>query len=135
MFRYVILGCSLLLVLGSGCKTKGGRECDVKGTVKLDGQPMKDGEISFILAGAPPSTMPVKDGAYSGKAKEGELRVEIRAFRTPTKKATGGTAVMEGQKSEDKENYIPDRFNGTSKLTAKVTSGGTNEFPFEVTSK
>jgi len=43
---------------------------------------------------------------------------------------------MYGSEAEEsKENYIPDAHNTNSKLTARVTSDGPNEFKFEVSAK
>jgi hypothetical protein len=42
-----------------------------------------------------------------------------------------GNERIEGSK----ENYLPARFNSDSAFTAEVTAGGTNDFPFAVTSR
>jgi hypothetical protein len=70
----------------------------------------------------------IKDGKYSGSAEPGDRRVEIVAYET---KMTD----IDGMKGETQVALIPARYNLNSTLTAKVTAEGSNEFPFELTSK
>ncbi len=133
MFRGICcctLGLSLLLLVGCTPKAKGPTLVPVKGTVNLDGKALAEGEVQFSLPGEVPATFPVANGAFSGQAGVGNNRVEVRAYRpgTPTKM---GDQTFGGEK----ENYIPAQYNTQSKFTADVTSGGANEFKFEVTSK
>lgn len=102
---------------------------DVKGQVKLDGKPLPDGEISFSLAGEIPHLLPIKDGAFSGKAYVGKARVEIRAFKAAEPVIMDGKVVNEGSK----ENTLPAQYNASSTLTADVSAAGPNDFTFEVT--
>ncbi|MFO0876120.1 MAG: hypothetical protein U0840_02005 [Gemmataceae bacterium] len=132
MPRYSFLLLCLLLCLILGCGAKSGvQSSTVKGQVKLDGKPMADGEILFSVPGQVPSTLAVKDGAYSGSANQGKARVEIRAYKTAAPVMMGGQVVNQGSK----ENYLPDRYNSNTTLSAEVTASGPNEFNFEVTSK
>ena len=95
----------------------------------VDGKPMADGEIYFVLSGQAPTTFPVKDGAFSGTGNVGKNAVEIRAYKI-------GTALLgDPNKSPTKVNIIPARFSDLSKLTADVTEGGANDFKFEINSK
>ena len=76
----MLLGISLGLV---GCSPKAAPTADVSGKVTLDEKPLPDGEIYFITMGMPPEILPIKDGAFAGKAKPGQrhLRFEDRLDR------------------------------------------------------
>jgi hypothetical protein len=130
------LGCFFLLALClalSGCGGSPARpeakKYPVSGTVTLDGQPMAEGMIYFktVSAGAI-DFVDIKDGKFKGQAQEGDRRVEICLYKTETQ----GNGPM---KTEVKKNLIPKQYNDQSKLTAKVTPQGPNEFTFAVTSK
>jgi hypothetical protein len=103
----------------------------VKGQVKLDGKPMPEGEISFSVAGQIPQVHTIKDGAYSGPAPEGKARVEIMAYKAAEPVVMDGKVMNEGAKS----NYLPDKYNAETTLSAEVTASGANEFNFDVTSQ
>jgi hypothetical protein len=132
LFRLV---CTLLVVslfaLAAGCTPKAAevKMAPVKGTVKLDGKPMAEGEVTFGITGEVPTTMPVVNGSFSGQAGHGTNRVQIMAYRK-------GTPVKMGDQEfgGEKENYIPSKYNTESKMTAEVTAGGANDFTFEATS-
>jgi len=124
--------CTLVTCLGcTGPKpVEPPKTYDVKGQVKLDGNPMAEGEISFSLTGEVPQLLQVKDGAYSGKAYVGKNRVEIRSYKAAEPVEMDGKIVNEGSK----ENILPAQYNSSSTLSAEVTAAGPNEFNFEVTS-
>jgi hypothetical protein len=134
MARWLLLGCVLSVVsLVSGCSGGGSTEKTVKisGTVNLDTKPLDDGDITLIgEGGTAPDVLPIKNGKFEGEAKLGNKRVEIRANRMgkPTKM---GDIEIPGTP----ENYLPDRFNTESKMTAKVTESGIDPNKFDVQSK
>jgi hypothetical protein len=115
-------------LLLAGCSVGPG-SAPVSGTIKLDGKPLADGEISFITVGYPPETLPVKDGSYQGKVKVGEHKVEVAAWRDAPQ-MMGGKEI-----GRTKENYIAPRFNQQSQLKADVKASGSNTFSFEVYSQ
>lgn len=106
---------------------------DVAGDVNLDGKPMNepDATISFALAGEAPAVIPIKDGKFAGKAPVGESRVEIRAMKQ------GEPTMMDGKPVEGSGmyNFIDEKFNDQSTLTAKIAAGGTKDLKFDVESK
>jgi len=133
LFRIVTIPtlCLLILVAAGGCGPKKPRNYPVKGQVKLDGEPMKEGEITFAQPGVPPQPLPITNGTFSGEVREGKHRVEIRMYKmgAPTKMAD---ETIPGSK----ENVLPAQYNTESKLPeATVTAAGPNEFKYEVTSK
>ena len=103
----------------------------VSGTVTFDGAPMPDGDILFIpvdpALGPEPGT--IKDGKYTVKAREGKKRVEIRA----SKILPGGAKGAGGEPVP--EDYLPQKYNSESTLTAEVKSSGENKVDFPLTGK
>jgi len=130
MSRSVLcLGFSLAVLLALGCSKA--KPVSVSGTVYLDGQLLKEGSINLVgEKGTTPESFEIKEGKFEGQALPGKKRVEIRAFRQgkPTKM---GDVVIEGSP----ENYIPERFNTSTTLTAEVSASGINPNKFEVQSK
>jgi hypothetical protein len=125
----LLLGVVLMLPV-SGCGPKTPPNYPLSGTVMLDGQPMAEGEISFVMLGVPPQVFPIKAGAFQGQMQAGKWPVEIRAYRP------GKPIEMGGMKADvSPENYIPDRYNTNTALQAEVTSSGANKFQFEIQSK
>jgi hypothetical protein len=70
----------------------------------------------------------VQEGKFTGMAADGERRVEIYLLKAEP-------IEVAGVKGEIRRNVLPTRYSTKSKLTAKVTPEGPNEFKFEVTSK
>jgi hypothetical protein len=133
MSRRFLLAC-FLCALGSlgGCSDKEPKPVAVSGAVNLDSKPLESGTVTlFGDAGAVPESFPVKGGKFEGKAKPGKKRVEIRAFRSD-KTPKMGDMEIEGASGE---NYLPERFNTRSTLTAEVSADGINPSKFEVQSK
>lgn len=116
-------------VLSVGCGKYGPPQAPVKGKVTLDGHPLPEGEITFLVSGNAPTILPIKDGEYQGKAVAGKNRVEIRAF------VDGPPLSTEPNGPPTKLNYLPDRFSGHSKLQANVVAKGANDFSFPITSR
>jgi len=125
-----LLGLCFAILLVSGCKGKSGpAQVDVKGQVNLDGKPMPEGEVFFFVPGEAPGALEVKSGSFSGKAKEGLNKVEVRTYKM------GPPLSTDPEKKPTKINILPSRYNDKSTLTADVKPGGANEFKFDVTSK
>jgi len=98
----------------------------VSGLVYLDGMPLKEGSLILLgEGGLPPEMFAVKDGKFEGQAKPGKKRVEIRAFR-PGKDTQMGDKIIPGSP----ENYLPERYNTSSTITAEVTAEGINPSKF-----
>ena len=106
----------------------------VTGSVEFDGKPVEDGDILFYpeekeLA---PDAGKIVNGQYKLQAKEGRKTVQIRATRVVPGKTqphpSGGTM-------EVREDYIPERYNTKTELTAEITAGSENGVDFTLTSE
>ena len=131
--RSPFLPLSFVLAVLAGCgspKPPGGPEtAKVKGVATIDGRPISAGELHFVLAGAPPKVVEIKDGAFAGEATVGANKVEAFIY-AETKEAEkyGG--------ARSKVNTVPPKYWGpNTALSAEVTPAGPNEFKFAITSK
>ena len=101
----------------------------VKGTINMDGKPLPAGELHFGSEGVPPRVLQVTNGAFSGEAPVGKNQVELFIYveGPPTEKYPGVPT---------KKNTAPAKYSGPkTPLEATVTTGGTNDFKFDVKSK
>src|SRR3954470_999467 len=75
---------TVALLAAAGCS---GSESSVSGTVNMDGQPLKEGDIIFEPADGQgsPAAGKIVDGKYTIKIAPGMKKVRINASR-PTKK-------------------------------------------------
>ncbi len=132
--RYHFPALLMLSVFALGCGSGEPVPVPVRGTVTLDGVALAEGQISFITPGQVPEVIDIKNGSFDGKAKWGNRRVEIAAYRpvriTPDV-PKHVIPLMEG----GKENYMPDKYHKNSTLSADVQASGPNEFKFELLSK
>lgn len=119
----------------TGCRFQTGPSMyPVTGSVEFDGKPVEDGDILFYpeekeLA---PDAGKIVNGQYKLQAKEGRKTVQIRATRVVPGKTqphpSGGTM-------EVREDYIPERYNTKTELTAEITAGSDNGVDFTLTSE
>jgi len=116
-------------ILGCGDSSKARKtleEVAVKGAITIKDKPLADGEICFIVSGYAPTIIPVRNGEYTGTAKVGANRVEIRSWKDGPPLSTGPISIP------TKINTIPQEFNDGSKLTAEVASKAENTFSFKI---
>jgi hypothetical protein len=130
--RLIVCSISLVLVSSLGCG--GGDDqklpplAKVSGNVSLDGAPMPQGQVRFVLEGQPGRTVEVKDGAFTGEAFTGKNRVEVVSEKD------GPPHPMEQGKFL-KVNVVDAKYSGmSSQLTADVPASGATGLKFEVTS-
>jgi hypothetical protein len=99
--------------------------CRVRGAVSFDGEPVKSGEIIFVPVekGAAPDAGRIDNGTYEALVKAGKKRVEIRGSRP----VVGGKPNPMGPVYHD---YIPEKYNGRTTLSAEVTPDGENRFDY-----
>lgn len=106
-------------VLVVGCGPSGPKTYEVSGFVKYDGQDVAEGEVIFTAPNGGAEGGTIKGGRYTVKAREGKNKVEIKASKViPGKKG--------GMGEEWVEQYIPEKYNDKTTLTAEVGSGKTS---------
>ena len=119
------IGLTILIV---GCDSPPAGKVKVTGTVEWQGEPLPDGAIEFflvegdLLGGA----AQIEAGRFRFFSKPGKMRVQISASR-PIPGASANELL-----SPDLQ-YIPERYNANSELTAEVTLDGKNHFVFSLT--
>jgi hypothetical protein len=115
------------LALVAGCSSGDPTRLAVEGQVTFEGQPLPSGKISFVPmpgTSSPTGGATITDGKFKIEQakglRAGSFRVEIRAVRSTNKTVrddvSGGTI-------EQKESYIPKRYNENSELIAEIKPG------------
>jgi hypothetical protein len=117
-----------------GCGSSNGR-LEISGTVKLDGQPLDQGIISFNDAeGKKPSVeAAIQDGAFVVPAEKGPLPGKYRVA-IDSADANGPTARPDQYTMEIPMSRIPPRYNLETTLTVNVEDRSSNEFVFDLES-
>jgi hypothetical protein len=122
-----------------GCGPDYGGRQEVKGTVKLKGQPLDNGVIEFMPVSGDRSTQTgavIANGTYSIARESGlvpgKYRVIITAGdgRTPasaTDEAPGPTGANIVSKDR-----VPPEYNTNSKQEVEVTENGPNVFDYDI---
>ena len=127
----------LVMLAGLGCAKQGELEpprFPVSGTVRLNGQHLPEGEISFRT----PSLglierIPIKNGMFAGAAVAGERRIEF-SFIREVKHSGPKMPGIEAPESLRVET-LPSALNTESSFSALVTPEGPNEFTFELSTQ
>jgi len=132
--RFVWLGLGLaVLLMVLGCDSKSDLY-PVSGTVTFDGQPVKEGDIIFLDPDnkVSPDAGKIENGKFTMKAKKGSKKVDIRATKIEPypKDKTGAMGEKEGP-----VDYIPEKYNLKTELTAEVNAKGENTYEFKLLSK
>jgi hypothetical protein len=133
--RRLLLPLAAAALALAGCRADPNRTYPVEVSVTLDGKPLKEGVLYFFPAdGRGPAGGEVKDGTLAFAAVAGAHHVEVRAYRLlPGAKAPPG--AKPGQLVPDPfVNYLPERYNASSTLTAEVRPEGPNAFSYRLTS-
>jgi hypothetical protein len=126
----LVLGLGVFVV---GCAGGDGRAMTkVSGKVTLDGVPVDDGQILFRRTSGEQKGYEglIKDGTYQLDCEQGDVKVEITAFRIVPGKFT----TVNGPKEPVREMYVPEKYNTKTTLTQKL-SGSSSTIPFELSSK
>jgi hypothetical protein len=102
-------------LVATGCGPKGEATHAVTGEVRFDGQLVERGSISFIPQNSAQrtATSRIENGTYELLAPAGVCRVEVMATRDD-----GPVDPAMGQAPQ--RQYVPDRYNVESELTADV---------------
>jgi hypothetical protein len=124
---YRLLSAACLLVAGCSQEPK---TYPVSGTVTLNGEPLKEGDVTFQSTDPAVSADAGKvvDGRFEFRARAGEKRVEIRCSQVVPGRTTpmGGPLRLE---------IIPPQYNDKSELTVNVSPDGRNEYEFKLDGK
>jgi hypothetical protein len=134
----VLIVMSLLPLIGCGT-SHGGRK-EIKGTVKLKGQPVDDGFIEFIpLSDAIPtrSGAQVLSGAYRIPAESGLMPGQYRVSITAGDGRTRASAAEDEPPGPTGANIvskdrIPKEYNVESTQDVEVTAKGPNVFDYDI---
>lgn len=119
------------LVSLAGCAEKSPLSYyDVTGNVTFNSEPVVTGDIILTPDGPdlPPCGGSIVDGKYKLKAYPGEFRVKINASRE-TGEMIPGPSGVDIPKRED---YIPEKYNKNTELTAEVAPVNPNAIDFDL---
>lgn len=132
ILRSLLLAAAVSMLAFPGCRPAKPADpvAEVSGAVTYRGGPLAEGLITF----ATPTrgvfeAIPIKEGRYKGRARVGERRVEITAFRkgTPLPPGSPGAGIPY------KEQYLPTMYSSESNLKADVKADQPNTFSFDLT--
>lgn len=130
----MMIGLGLALLSGCGQKNTTGRY-EVAGVVTFQGKPLDQGTIEFAPeggGGAAGGAM-IKDGGFTVPEthglRPGLYQVKIYSSDAAT---TGAAPAFPGESRTVAKERIPAAYNSKSKLTAKVTEEGPNQFNFDI---
>lgn len=109
-----------------GCGPSAPPQATVKGKVTLDGAPLAQGVIQFLVAdpgsSLPPVSAPITNCEYSAQVAVAKMRVEIKSPKALGKmKDTTGSMPAEMMADHTVET-LPAIYNGQSQLTCDVTA-------------
>lgn len=137
--RWGVTPCTVLalgasLVVLPGCAEENDR-LTVRGTVTFEGQSLADGNVLFRPLGAGQTAgAKIEQGKFQVHRDKGLLpgkyRVEIKAMRNIGELYIDSAS---GQQEQDREQFIPPKYNTKSELAIEVTPDGDNTFSFEIT--
>ncbi|QDT92592.1 hypothetical protein [Gimesia algae] len=127
--RYVFFIFLIILLLPGCFQGTSSHESEVSGFIKLDGEPLPEGTITFISADNTTHSAQgkIQDGEYVVTVPVGEKRVEIHASRW-TGKPYQKYDIMET------EQYLPAIYNENSQLKANVKPAENVKLDFELDS-
>lgn len=110
---------ALVLAACAGCSAKS-NEGLVRGTVTLDGQPLREGRILLVSAdqSSPSAEAAIAAGQFEAKAPLGQKRVEIRAPKITGKKKMYDTP--DSPAIDVVVELLPAKYNVNSELTMSV---------------
>jgi hypothetical protein len=128
---FVCIG--VVVAFASGCSTPAVPPpppvATVKGTVEMDGKPMKSGDIEFETMAQPSKSLKIEDGVFSGEVFTGKNTVRVHLY------VEGDIISTDPDKKRAKKESLPAKYNEKSTLSADVPSAGLSDLKFEVTSK
>lgn len=145
--------CIALLMLAAALAGCGGEDdpwprAAVSGQVKLDGQPLASGTITFFPSGAtkgPAAGGEIIDGKFSIPEHEGPVvgtnRIEVRSVQKTGRMVASPSAVeadgpaTEGMLVEEFADIVPKRYNTYSELERTIEPDIENQFDLRLESQ
>ena len=125
MLKHALLF-SLFAVLLTGCGDGGPDLCEVEGTVTLDGQPLKEAELTFV-----PQNVPTTMISYGNTDDAGHYTLAFTAAKMGAIPATHHVRIeLPGGKNAQK---LPKKYQAQGSITAEVKDGH-NVVDFALTS-
>lgn len=129
-----------VMVLVMGCGPNYGGRKEIKGTVKLKGEPINDGTIDFFPAEgnqATKSGAQILKGSYKIPAEFGLLPGKYRVSITAGDGRTRSDAPLDAPPGPTGANIVskdrvPKEYNIESKIDVEVTDKGPNVFDYEI---
>jgi hypothetical protein len=128
----------LAALLPAGCSDPYAGRMEVSGAVKLKGEPLKDGSITFVpLDGqGTQSGAPIENGVYKvprkSGLKPGKYLVQITSGDGKTPAAGDEAAAPGGSTNIVSLDRIPEDWNVRSKQQVEVRAKGPNTFNFDI---
>ena len=138
-YRGLALGAvGFLLAPALGCGG-GADRAQVSGSVRVDGQPLESGSISFLPAAGtqgPTAGAEIKQGTYSVAAESGlapgKYSVQIKASRKTGRRIKDGFPHPPDDMVDEIEQFLPPKYNTQSELTAELKPGSNKGKDFEL---
>ncbi len=126
--RFAWILCLFVALAAIGCGKSGPASSHVTGTVTLDGEAVKEGEVLFVPAdgGGTPFACPIVDGKFEGDVSPGAKRVEITATADTGETAPDGLPEY--------KSIIPAQYNTETTLTADIADGSNEPLAFDLKS-
>jgi hypothetical protein len=136
--KQILIPFIVTVVLLSGCSGNNQGRLSLRGTVSVNGVPIKTGTIIFAPMGDPAvithSGAAITDGKYAVAADKGvtpgEYRVQIFASED-----TGKVDMSSGMPVKIMRPLVPPKYNEKSELTVSVAKGKSYDFDLAVDEK
>lgn len=119
-----------LLILGCGGGPPKDKPVPVSGTVKLDGKPLPEGEITFSGDGKAPETLAIANGSFSGQVRPGKRTVMFAVY-----KETRIKPMPDAPEEVGKVNTLPEKLREERPLDEEIKADGSTKLTFDLTSK
>jgi len=119
-----------MLSVGCSAQNDGPPLSDVIGNITLDGQPLEQGRIIFDPTDGVGTSYGaiIASGKYNARLSAGPKSVSIFSYR-PSK------TILDFEGNPSVEQFLPDRFNSKSTLTAEISGERKQSVDFELQSK
>lgn len=139
--RLLVL-CSIAVAVGCG-ESDGLPRKAVSGAVKLDGQPLANGNIQFLPNAADATGMAITasgmiaNGSYAIPQEQGPIPGTYKVFITADSGQLADDSADPGgiPKAQVNKDLVPPKYNANTELEITVTADGSTTFDFDLSSK